>query len=166
MKVYLRVVSGGISKLLVLISGGISKFRWFCFIESWFMVLSKGWLEGLSTLAQNFTYGGWLAGLLACLLACCLARLLSCLLASLPGLLACLLAGLLACLLGLPACLPGLVACLLACLPLACWLHCERMIGEEKKRGRGKKKTRKIVRLSLKDGISSDCREEASANGI
>jgi hypothetical protein len=39
------------------------------------------------------------------------------------------------------------------------------MIGEEKKRGRGKK-TRKIVRLSLKDGISSDCREEASANGI
>ena len=35
---------------------------------------------------------------------------------------------------GLLACLPDLLACL-----LACWLHCERMIGEKNPRGRGTK---------------------------
>ena len=50
----------------------------------------------------NFTYGGWLARLLPCLLPCCL-----------PGLLACMQGG---CLLWL-TCMAGSLPC-----PLACWL--------------------------------------------
>ena len=137
-----------------------------CFIESWFIIFSEGlarkfiydWLKlYLWWLACLLV--GWLAGLLPCLLpqllACCLAGLLACMQSgSCSGLrawLACLLAPLPLCLLaglaglaGLPACLlgrllPCSVAQLLACL-LACWLHCERMIGEKNPRGRGKNK--------------------------
>ena len=113
-----------------------------CPLACWLACLLAGWLAWLAWLA------GWLACVLACLLAC---------------LFACCLARLLSCLLALPACLAWLLACLLAACLLASLWKDDR---GRKKNGEGEKKTRKIVRLSLKDGISSDCREEASANGI
>ena len=133
----------------------------------WFFrrVGSKVYLHWLKTLLM---VAGWLACLLACLLVCLLAALLGCSVACLLPCLACLLACWLACLLACLACLPACLAWLLACL-LACRLPAGFIVkgwSGKKKNGEGEKKTRKIVRLSLKDGISSDCREEASANGI
>ena len=128
----------------------------------WFFrrVGSKVYLHWLKTLLM-------VAGWLACLLVCLLAALLGCSVACLLPCLACLLACWLACLLACLACLPAWLGCLLACLLAACLLaSLWKDDRGRKKTGKGKKKTRKIVRLSLKDGISSDCREEASANGI
>ena len=69
------------------------------FIEGWFVIFLNGWpgLRVYLRLAQNFIYGGWLAGSLAYLLASSIA----CLLPSWLGLLwltcvVCLLAGWLA----------------------------------------------------------------------
>ena len=64
-----------------------------CFIESWFIVFPKGWLEGLSKISLKLylrwlacLLAGWLAGslayFLACFLNCLLAAFLACLLAA------------------------------------------------------------------------------------
>ena len=93
----------------------------FWFFLSWFIIVPKGWLEGLSTIGSRL-YLWWLAGLLACwladlaswlaclpacLLACCLARLLSCSVV-------CVRACVLACL--LPCFLASFLACFLVSL--------------------------------------------------
>lgn len=104
------------------------------FIEGWFVIFLNGWpgLRVYLRLAQNFIYGGWLAGLLACRLAGWLACLLACFLN-------CLFAAFLAWL--ALAYLRGLLACW-----LACWLAEWVQTGLGKKyRGEGNQPPTKIV---------------------